>query len=179
MNLQASPIDAHRSDLPRLEKLNREAFPPQERLETPKLLAMAAEGLVEIWAFRDGEVFVGFAAVMPYGPLGYIWFFAVEHTLRGRGYGSQALALLKELYQGRQLVLDLEELDDSAPNPQQRQARRAFYLRNGYCPTGWFMAYGGATFEVLSQGEPFLLQAFAEMVQAMGVRGFHPRFFQK
>ncbi len=42
--------------------------------------------------FFDGEVFCGFASLLTYGDLTQILYFAIEDSLRGKGYGLQALA---------------------------------------------------------------------------------------
>lgn len=105
--------------------------------------------------------------------------FAVGVSYRSCGYGSEILSRLKELYPAYQIVLDIEAADESAPNLAQRIRRRDFYRRNGYVPTGHYIAYWGMTFEILCSGGDFDLAVYKELVSNIRVEGISFRFFTK
>ena len=67
----------------------------------------------------------------------YIYYLAVDPELRGRGYGGQILELLKQSHPGGPIALDIESRKRNADNAKQREARRKFYLDNGFKPTGY------------------------------------------
>lgn len=167
------------ADLGKVEALAIEAFPPEEYLAPSKLIEMAKEDGFDFYALYDGDTFVGFTVVWVYRRLSYLFFLAIDSSLRSGGYGSKAIKTLSELYPGKQQVVDLEMVDEAAENNDQRIKRHSFYLRNGYRPTGHFLSYLGVDYEILCMEEPFDFDTFREMMSTLNVEGFDPRYFTK
>ena len=176
--MRTEDITADFADMDKFIELNTEAFPKQERVPVKNFLKMAEEGLIDLIAVYDGEVFVGFCAVMADAPTAYLCYFAVEKSLRCRGYGRKILELLRKKYAGCQVVLDLELVDDSAPNNEQRITRRDFYLRNGFYSTGYGMAYFGMEFELLCGSPEFDMEDFMRVIDKLKAKNFRPRVFE-
>lgn len=166
-------------DLDKVSALAAEAFPSDEYLAPSKLIEMSKEDGFDFLALYDGDLFVGFIAVQQYKQLSYLFFLAIDSSLRSGGYGSKAIKTLLELYPGKQQVVDMEMIDESAGNYDQRLKRRSFYLRNGYLPTGHFLSYLGVDYEVLCMNNDFDFQTFREMMSMMKIEGFVPRYFTK
>lgn len=179
MNLHAKRVTADFEDLESLDRVNREAFPPEERIELNRLLMMAEANRVEFAAIYDGETFIGFYVLRIQVPIVYMYYLAIDRSKRSRGYGGQALKLLEELYPDCQIVLDLEKLDEDAENYEQRKARKLFYLHNGYYETGYYMSYLGMTFEVLCNSSSFDKESFQALLDELTNRHFQPRLFPK
>ena len=70
-------------------------------------------------------------------------------------------------------------LNDAAPNKEQREKRRSFYLRNGYQETGLFLSYLGVDYEVFCMGDHFNIDTFKSMMKTIQVEEFNPRYFTK
>lgn len=164
--------------LPQVERLAREAFPPEEYLAPQTLLRMAREGQLVFLALTEEDRFVGYMAVRLYEDLVYLFFLAIDPSRRGQGYGSRALETLRARYSERQLVVDLEMQDDAAENSAQRQRRKAFYLKNGYRETGLFLSYLGVQYEVLRGQDAFDAEQFRRMMLSIVIADFRPRFWQ-
>ena len=162
----------------KVEALAREAFPAQEYLAPSQMVKMAESDGFDFRALCDGDDFVGFMTVMTYGNLAYLFFLAIEKARRAKGYGTGAIELLRSLYPGRQQVVDMEMLDDSAPNREQREKRRQFYMRNGYRATGQFLSYLGVKYEVLCAADEFDFRSFRELMQRIRIDGFVPHYFR-
>ena len=66
-------------------------------------------------------------------------------------------------------VLDIESpLQTDAPNPEQRQRRYAFYLRNGMKDTPTSRTWENLTFTILTNSdEPFTQQDYDDVVAAL------------
>lgn len=158
--------------------LAKEAFPPKEYLPPETLVSMAQGEHFDFWALVDAGRFVGFMVVQTYGGMAYLFFLAIRSALRSKGYGGQALALLRQTYPQLQQVVDLEMLDPTAENYTQRQARRAFYLRNGYQETGLFLTYLGVDYEVLCAESAFDPAAFQALLGTLQIEGFDPHYFR-
>lgn len=118
-------------------------------------------------------------AVMLYQDLCYLFFLAIAKELRGQGYGAQALALLLTRYPHKHQVVDMEQLEPGASNESQREIRRAFYLRNGYRPTGYGLTYLGVDYEILCVGPSFDFEAFQGLMKQIRISGFKPRYYEE
>lgn len=153
-----------------MEKLNRRAFPANERRPLLPLLEDPT-GTSDVFAFAEGGVFCGFVCLLTWKDLTHIIYFAMEEALRSQGYGSQALALLAQAYPGHRLFADLEAEIPGAANAEERKRRRSFYLRNGYRPTAVRYSWRGEQWEILSLGGDVSDKEFTAFWQAMGQVG--------
>ena len=111
--------------------------------------------------------------------MAYLFFLAIHHVLRSKGYGSLSIKTLKSKYPKKKLVVDFEMLDDHADNSEQRKKRRNFYLQNGYKETGFFVSYMGVDYEVFCTDDDFDPDDFKEMMKTIQVDGFDPTYFYK
>ena len=137
-------------ELATLCSINEEAFPPNERMNLTD----------------DNGAVCGFFIIVLTDDCCYVAYFAVMAAYRGQGIGSQALKLLFEYCGNRQLIIDFEAIDEKAPNNEQRKRRRAFYLRNGFFPTGYFRHYMDCEFEVFSNWEIYNQQIFVKLLDS-------------
>ena len=92
--LTITPITPSTPDLSGIESLYLTAFPREERTPFAMLLSTAPGN--DFLAFREGETLRGFCFAVTVGDLTHILFFAMADGCRDRGFGTQALALLKE-----------------------------------------------------------------------------------
>ncbi len=172
--MQMKRITRGFEDIGQVEKLAKEAFPPEEYLAPDKLIEMSETGLVEFFALYDQRVFAGFMTVSLFENLCYLFFLAVRSDLRSQGYGAKALQLLDQRYSGKQQVVDFEKIDVLASNNAQRITRKGFYLRNGYKETGKVISYLGVDYEILCKSDTFDFEAFQRMMQTFPIEGFDP-----
>lgn len=135
-------------------RLNMDAFPDEERLDTELLAQLSEQGRLELLGIYDNGNYIGFTVIFHSERSVYVFFLAIDPAWRSHGYGAAVLDELRKRYAGRQLVLDIEPLDSAAPNYEQRLRRKNFYLRNGFRESGCFFKYCGMCFEVLYDGAP-------------------------
>ncbi len=166
-------------DLPLVERLAKEAFPPEEYLSPAKLIEMTEHGEVDFWGLYDGDTFVGFTVISIFEGMSYLFFLAIDASLRSKGYGGKVLRLLDELYPNKQQVVDFEKIDESAPNNAQRITRKAFYMRNGYQETGKFISYLGVDYEILCKDATFDFETFKKMMLGFKIDGFNPKYSER
>lgn len=179
MRFNVEPITEQSRFWTKVNILAKEAFPSEEYLAPSELVKMARSDNFDFLALLDGEAFVGFMVVMLYEDMAYLFFLAIDENSRGKGYGSRAIETLKSEYPDMTHTVDFEMLDDAAPNKQQREKRRSFYLRNGYHETGLFLSYLGVDYEVFCMDEHFDIDTFKAMMKTIQVDGFNPRYFLK
>lgn len=126
-----------------------EAFPAEELIEVDDLLQMAKDGTCQILAILDQDQFVGLAIPFQQEAITYLAYFAIRSDLRGHGYGSRALNLLKDRYQD--LVLEIETTyDPDSGNFRQRLIRKKFYRRHQLIPSNFTVNCYGVEMELMS-----------------------------
>lgn len=165
-------------DMEVFEKLNNSAFPQEERIEIKEMLELIKDKKIEVSAIYDADTFIGFYALVVQKPIAYIFFLAIDSTKRSQGYGTKALALMKEQYSDYQIVLDMESIEETAENIIQRKSRKKFYLRNGYYETGFYMKYNGLTMEILCNNPIFNSNDFKLLLQNLEIRKIPFYLFQ-
>lgn len=151
MNLRIKQITEHSAELSQIETLDRCAFPANERRPLAPLL-QDKTGHSRVLAFYDGALFCGYASLIICGDIAHIIYFAVENHLRGKGYGSAALAAMCTQEKGKRVIVDIEVPDEQKSNHGQRLKRRQFYLRNGFTENQIQYDWRGETYEILSHG---------------------------
>ena len=153
--ITAERLTGAHPDFARAQALYVSAFPENERQAVPfATMADGADGHNAAWVYHDGDVFIGFSCMLVLGGLAHILYFAVDGSLRGKGYGSMVLESLAETYPGQILLADIERPMAGAKNEAYREKRRQFYLHNGFAPTDITYTWKGEDYEILSRGGP-------------------------
>lgn len=102
------PVSKRLPEIPAIRALYREAFPPEEQAPFWLLMRKTTLPMTDFWAFYEQETWVGFAYVIQNETLAYLFYLAIAPEQRGKGYGHQAMACLKEQYASKTLFLSLE-----------------------------------------------------------------------
>ena len=134
-----------------IKTLYDSAFPKNERKEI-KYLLEKGQDVGEVYAFFDGEKFVGFTCLLSYHTICHVIYFAVAENLRDEGYGSKIIKAVCEAKKRKRVLVDIEMEEDDAPNEAQRVKRKEFYLRNGFKDTEITYRWEGEDYEILSYG---------------------------
>lgn len=94
-------------------------------------------GKAGFYALYDLDTWVGFIYLKEFKDIVFVKFFAISEQRLSGGYGSKVMDSMKGKYAKQRIVLNIEELDDTADNYQQRIKRKAFYAKNDFCSTGY------------------------------------------
>ena len=166
MSLTSQLITETFPDLDKVERLNIEAFPEEERVPMSEYLRYTDNDDVNFFAFYNEEEFVGFAFSIYNQKAFYVSFFAIMPHLRSHGYGQEIIEKLVEFYQ-RTMILEVERLDEECDNLEQRQSRMDFYKRNGFKTANAFLEYEGLSFEILYRGDHFDEEAYRDIFRKL------------
>lgn len=149
-----------------ITELNYEAFPIEEHTETGFIYDFDnnAFDLLGIYREEAPENFAGYFLCIKNDKTVYISYFAICPEKRNLGIGTKALEALKEYYSGKQLVLYFESVFEESENIEQRKRRRAFYMRNGFYETGWFITVNSISFEIVSSKEVFDKDSYQQIL---------------
>ena len=132
--------------------LYRRAFPPEERIPLWHMRLMSLRRDVGFRAWLDDGALVGLTYTVDSPAMVWLFYLAVNDSIRSRGYGSRILSSVRRHAAGRTVVLELEPLDDGAPNLEQRRRRLAFYGRGGFRCTGYRIHEGDQSYSVMADG---------------------------
>ena len=162
MSLTSQIITADFPDLDKVEALNNEAFPEEERIPLSEFLRYEDQEDANFFAFYHEKEFVGFAFAISNAQAFYVSFFAIMPHLRSHGYGGKIIEKLVNFYQ-RTMLLEIERLDEPCDNLEQRQARWDFYQSKGFRSANAFLEYEDLSFEILYRGESFDEDAYRDI----------------
>lgn len=161
MNLRKIDAASDAAVLAKVKALYMSAFLKEERIPWPLLRLNAMRQDIDLTAFLDGDTFCGFTYSVTANGLHFLLFFAIDESLRSRGYGSAILSQLKEEY--GTVVLNIEPFVEDAPNLPERQHRYGFYRHNGFFDTGYHVWEVGGMFRVLSTKPELDLSAYQKL----------------
>ncbi|WP_301705208.1 GNAT family N-acetyltransferase [uncultured Parabacteroides sp.] len=167
------------ADIELLNALAKEAFPPEEYIAPIELIEMSQKTNLDFWALYEDKSFIGFSVIVTHKTMVYLFFLAINPTVRSLGYGSIALSELIRKYPSYQHVVDMEMIDNNASNIAQRIKRKKFYLKNGYMETGHYLSYFGVSYEIMCKNKDFDFELFKELLKTIPIRNFNPIFFNK
>lgn len=134
----------------RMKQLYLEAFPPEERAPLFYLRLKARAHACDMLAVYDESQFVGLTILVTHADLVYVFFLAVEAAQRGGGRGTAILGEIARRYEGKRLMLCIEDPDEPCDNLPLRLRRKAFYGRCGYAPAGFKVCENGVVYEMLA-----------------------------
>ncbi|MCR2051279.1 GNAT family N-acetyltransferase [Actinomyces bowdenii] len=154
--------------------LYRRAFPEEEQTPLWHMRLMSLLPGVALRAWYDGEVLAGLTYTVESRTMVWLFYLAVNDSVRSRGYGSRILEQVRRRAVGRPVVLEIEPVEAGAPNLDQRRRRLAFYQRNGFTPAGCTIHEGAQRYTLMSD-RPFDAHAFSRMVRRffLGVEPVH------
>lgn len=137
-------------DYKKIVSIYKTSFPKVEQFPIWILRMLSHLKNVNSFAFYDEEKLCGFSYFLVNDETIFILYLAVNSEIRSKGYGSQILSWIKNKYKEKTIFLDVEKIDKSADNYNQRIKRIEFYEKNGIYQTNNFFTYDGVTYEILS-----------------------------
>lgn len=151
-NIRLINLLRDKTDLEKIRQLYHSAFPADEQAPFGMLLRGAKKPNVNFFSCRDNDEWIGFLYVVNYRDLSYVFYFAVDDSKRGRGYGTAILKAARKKYSGRRFFLAIEEVEDKYRNYIQRLKRLHFYERVGFVRTGQKMQEANVIYDLMSIG---------------------------
>lgn len=140
---------SHPNYLEEIINLYNTAFPPEELIELSVIRELVSKGECEVLALLASGNFIGLAITFHQEEIPLLAYFATIPEVRGQGYGSRTLQLLKERY--GELLLEIEHTyNQRSQNQRQRVSRKSFYLKNNLNPAPFTVMCYGVEMELMS-----------------------------
>lgn len=136
-----------------IKKLYKEAFPRNERLPIFILNLLSKKEKANFYGICDEKTFVGLLYNIYFKDIVFIFYFAIDSNLRGKGYGTKVLELVKQKYKNHRIILNIEEINSKYDNNNQRIKRKKFYEKNGFINSDFKVKEGKQIYEVLYYSE--------------------------
>lgn len=136
----------------KIHKLYEEAFPDYEKKPFWLIRLKNMQKRADVWYLEEDGRFCGLAITMSAPGRVLLDYFAIDGSLRGKGFGSKALKVLQEQYSNCHFFLEIESIYDTCDNVEQRMRRKQFYLKNGMTEMKMMVNLFGTNMEVLGHG---------------------------
>ena len=133
-------------------KLYIDSFPEAERVPFDDLFT-GVFAPFEFVCLYDGDKIVGMLHYNNADNFVHCNYLAVSKEYQDQGNGSRILSWVKENYPGKSLVVDIEELDDTADNRENRIRRKSFYERNGFVQGDYVFDWEGVFMTYMHCGD--------------------------
>lgn len=169
MNLKLESLTKKHHQFANVKELYHSAFPKNERIPMELLTWKAKRDFVDFLAIYDKTKFVGFTYLITDKDLTYVLYIAIASNARSKGYGGHALAKIKERYPDNRIILNIEVVDETAGNYEQRVTRRNFYVRNGYKSSTFLYKDRWGLYEVMIHGDKVDKEEFYALLKNFAV----------
>lgn len=166
----------NQKDIEEAEILGKKSFSEYEYLSIKYCITNKEYNVFFI--YLEGNTFGGYIITKIYEDIVYLFFIAIQDTLRGLGIGTEALKLLSNTYKDKIIYVDIEMVDINKEEAE-RKKRKLFYLNNGYKVTGWFLSYYNEYYEILINKEPIDINKFKILMNSINTdkTDFNMEFF--
>lgn len=140
-------IDENTKNLEDIKQLYMDAFPFDERIPFYIMVSVGNDRGVEFLSIYDDDTWLGFIHTLVGEKLSYIFYFAIDGSLRQSGYGSKIIREYKKMHP--KLSLAIEPIEEDSDNIKQRKKRLAFYKKNGFETLDTKVVEMGVEFELM------------------------------
>lgn len=139
--------------MPKVKNLYINEFPEYERLPFWFLVYKSKKKNSDFYAIYDDSEYIGLLYLTYYKDIVYVFYLAIDPLQQSKGYGSKILQYLRKIYKDKRLFLNIEKVDSSADNYEQRFKRKRFYEKNGFKNTNFEIEKKDIVYEILYLGE--------------------------
>ncbi|MEC6748680.1 GNAT family N-acetyltransferase [Marinilactibacillus sp. XAAS-LB27] len=137
----------------KVKNLYMNEFPKYERYPFWFLKYQSKKKNSDFYVIYDDNEYVGLLYLIYYKDIVYILYLAINHSKQSKGYGSKILNQLSQTYRGKRLLLNIEKIDSTAYNWEQRIKRKKFYKKNDFTNTNFEITNKHVVYEILFQGK--------------------------
>lgn len=157
------------------KELYERAFPKSEKYPLIMLQLLTCRSGIDAHAFFDEGEFVGMIYTVASEKMVFVLYLAVNDAIRSKGYGTKIVEWLKKRAGSRTIGLNIEPVDSTAENAEQRARRASFYERNGIVDTGYRLAAQGQIYAVYSSAQPFVPENYTRTMGRMAFGLYRPK----
>ena len=161
-----------------VEYLIKDLFPPEEQEPIERLLKLAENPMVNFWAFYDEDVFCGMTYVVESKDTLFGLYLAIPKEFQSKGYGTYIINHIREILNGKDLVIHVEDPDQESPNQEQRRRRIKLYKKLGFMDTGYRINGEDTVFLLMSTAEDFKIKTYFDLMHDYSYGEYTPPVYK-
>lgn len=165
MSLRFEPVTKSSKDIHEIKGTFRESFPVHERLPMWFLLWKSKRDFIDFLGVYDEDKLIGYTYLITNDNLTFVLYLTIDSKIRSKGYGGLVLSKIKEHFPNNRIILNIEAVEETAANYEQRLQRKRFYMRNGYRRTNFNILDAGNAYEVLVCGKDVTIEEYRDLIQ--------------
>ena len=165
MNLRVEYINKNSNELNNIIELFYKSFPKNEQMPLWFLFRKAKMDFVDFLAIYDGSVFVGFTYLITNRNLTFVLYLAISDKIRSKGYGRRVLTEIREKYPNNRIILNIEAVDETSSNYEQRIKRKSFYITNGFQNSNLVVKDHGNLYEVMISNSEVTKEEYYDLIK--------------
>ncbi len=131
-----------------VRRLYEASFPGDEKMPFRIILRMLDEHHKLYLITEEGKI-IGFV-YMYLDTVSFLYYFAVEEHLRGKGYGTRILQMLKGIGGTEKIILEIDRVTDDMTEADESYRRLRFYEHAGYKRTGICYRFFSVDYELIA-----------------------------
>lgn len=161
-----------------VEHLIKDLFPPDEQEPIERLLKLSENSMVNFWAYYDEDVFCGMTYVVESKDLLFGLYLAIPREFQSKGYGTYIINDTREAFNGKDLVIHVEDPNQECLNRDQRLRRIKLYERLGFKDTGWRIDGDDTIFRLMSTKDNFEIKSYIDLMHDYSYGEYDPPVYK-
>ena len=131
-----------------IKKIYNSSFPSEERM--PFGMVMQLDDNHEMFLMLEEDELLGFTCIFHNtDDVSFLSYLAIKEERRREGLGSKIIENILDEFKDRRILLDIEWVDESFSNYEERVKRKQFYLSNGFKETEVRYIFRKVHYEIL------------------------------
>lgn len=179
MNLTKKKICYELNTVEPVENLIKSSFPPDEQESMELLLRLAEKPMVNFWAYYDDDMFCGMIYVVESKETLFVLYLAVPGELRSKGYGAAIIEDVRRIFNGKDVVLHVEDPYEDESKSEQRLRRIKFYERFGFKDTGYRINAGYTIFYLMSTEQDYRISTYMDLMEEYSDGEYTPKVYKE
>jgi GNAT superfamily N-acetyltransferase len=151
------------------------SFPENEQFPIWFLRLMSLRKCVEFLAYYDEGKLIATSFSVSSDDAVFGLYLAIQKELRSQGYGSSILKTLCEKDKDKAIYLNIEPVDETADNYEERVKRLKFYEKNDFYETGYDVIESSDRYSILTNKKPFDINSYIKTVAALSFGFVKPK----
>ena len=144
-----------------VNKIYKESFPKEERYIS--LNKMVKNKDTELYCLINKEEVYGIIYLIKYKKMIFILYLAINSEIRSKGYGSYLLKWCLNKYNGKNIYLNIDEVNENKKDYETRKRREKFYLKNGFYMTEYISEEDTQNFNILCNNKIIKIEDYMEL----------------
>lgn len=160
MELKMENVTLINKNRQKVKEIYKSSFRKEDRMPFMLMLLMASLKSTHFISFHDGDTLCGFVYMAAIKRITFVMFFAVDESIRSKGYGSRILDKIQSLHPDNKIIITIERCDEDAEDIEERLRRKKFYANNGYMQAEYMVKLGNQKQEILIKNGEFNKREF-------------------